>query len=244
MLVGAVRDGDVRRALIAFAHGADSNSADVMNQTPLHLATLKSDTVMADFLIHWNANVDAQDGDGKTCLHFAASRGDVGMVALLLKRRAKAGIKDSTGRVAVDYAVEGSGRGEEFVKIGLSCFNPVTLLRLVVLDKETRRGDFGIQEALGEVKRSSPVGGAYPDIAAPVAVTPVVTRTSFEQEVTESGGGDFEKFIPAHFMKKDSPVLDEAAADPWAMNRWDDGTSTKVEKKEKSFADMELEDPF
>lgn len=97
----------------------------------MHLCVCKSDINMTDFLLFWNSDIDVVDINGKSVLHYAAANGDSTMVVLLLKRNAKCALIDKFGKKPIDYALEQGNNGDNFVQI-------VTILRLTVLNKETR----------------------------------------------------------------------------------------------------------
>jgi len=272
MFIAAVRDSDIQGALRAIALGATPNSKDLIGQIGLHLAVLKCDSGMTDFLISWDSDVNCADRDGKTPLHFAADRGESNLVILLLKRNAQCTLQDSQGRLPIDYALEKSSNGEEYVKI-------VTILRLTVLNKETRNSatwrtnDLGIEEALFDLKRRN--SGAtehhqsatstqqkqhnlqlmsdkhqhnllYPNRAEtppPIIYAPEVARTSFERDNRPTD--DLEKFVPSHFKMVGEPAPSFASdSDPWATSRWEIGTAAAdgSSKKETNFADLQLEE--
>ncbi|KND00518.1 uncharacterized protein SPPG_04828 [Spizellomyces punctatus DAOM BR117] len=208
--VNAVKNGDILTSLRCIAYGANVNEVDLTGQTMLHKVTLRSDAMVAEFLLQWNAEINGLDQRGRTPLHCAAEAGNANTVLALLRRNAKTDIRDNDGKLAIDVAVENSTKSESHVRI-------VTILRLTSLDNENkasstwRAQDWGIHEALQHL--SSPSLDAQSEAVEKVGVV---------ENIGWGGGGTSPITVPpadpAAWGAK--PAL--AASDPWAeeQNAW------------------------
>ena len=56
------------------------------NETPLHIACLRGNLEIADYLKQKGADMDATDNDGNTVLHYASSSNSQSMMKWLLSR--------------------------------------------------------------------------------------------------------------------------------------------------------------
>jgi len=59
-----------------------------MNRSPLHIATLKNNFYMVDYLLSCGANINCQDIDFNTPLHLASKFGYEKLTDYLIKRNA------------------------------------------------------------------------------------------------------------------------------------------------------------
>uniref|UniRef100_A0A8C4XV41 Uncharacterized protein n=1 Tax=Falco tinnunculus TaxID=100819 RepID=A0A8C4XV41_FALTI len=93
----AVSQGSENTAKVLLAAGASVDSN--MFVTPLHIASRRGNTDVAQQLLHHKAHVNVKDKQSKSPLHFAAERGDKTMVEMLLNAKEKQGSKElnSTG---------------------------------------------------------------------------------------------------------------------------------------------------
>ena len=67
-------------------------------------ATIRGDTAMADLLLTWGVNVNAQDEEGVTALMIAARDGNAALVQRLLDRGATVDVRTRLGWTALTYA--------------------------------------------------------------------------------------------------------------------------------------------
>ena len=86
------------------------NSPDLVNArtgfgyTPLHLAALKGESMVAEFLLSHGAEVDAKTPEGNTPLHFAALAGHKAVAELLLSRGADVNGRNAFGATPLHLA--------------------------------------------------------------------------------------------------------------------------------------------
>ncbi|NET09830.1 MAG: hypothetical protein F6K09_08290 [Merismopedia sp. SIO2A8] len=86
-------------------NGADVNTTDTWQQTPLHLAAGIQDTTdILRKMIDRGASVRAMDSIQATPLHWAAESGSAANIELLLNREADVNAKDADGYTPLDYA--------------------------------------------------------------------------------------------------------------------------------------------
>jgi ankyrin repeat protein len=67
-------------------------------------ATIRRDGAMADLLLSWGVNVNAQDDEGVTALMLAARDGNTALVQQLLDRGARVDVRSRMGWTALTYA--------------------------------------------------------------------------------------------------------------------------------------------
>lgn len=96
------RDGEPVRYLLE--KGANPDSTDMFNDTPLHYAARRRNLAAAQALLAQNADPNRQNKKGETPIFLAANRGDAAIVNLLLKNGAKLDIKNKKGQSVLDYA--------------------------------------------------------------------------------------------------------------------------------------------
>ncbi len=96
------RDGEPVRYLLD--KGANPDSTDMFNDTPLHYAARRRNLAAAQALLAKNADPNRQNKKGETPIFLAAGRGDAAIVDLLLKNGAKPDIKNKKGQSVLDYA--------------------------------------------------------------------------------------------------------------------------------------------
>jgi ankyrin repeat protein len=80
-------------------------SKDVRGRTPLHWASSKGHSAIAEFLLASRAEVNAADNDGWTPLHCASLNGQTAIVALLLASGADTHAKDNKGNTPYHLAL-------------------------------------------------------------------------------------------------------------------------------------------
>ncbi len=86
------------------------NSPDLVNaragfgDTPLHLAALKGESMVAEFLLSHGAEVDAKEREENTALHFAALAGHKAVAELLLSRGADVNGRNGFGATPLHLA--------------------------------------------------------------------------------------------------------------------------------------------
>jgi len=84
----------------ARAKGADINLHSGKSlETPLHQATLRSNTAAVRFLLKYGVNVNAQNKIGETALHYAVRNRDPDCIALLRGAKADMSISSTEGTV-------------------------------------------------------------------------------------------------------------------------------------------------
>jgi ankyrin repeat protein len=81
--------------------GANVNSQDTNNQTPLHLASANGYLKVAQLLLDHGADVEAQDKYEMTSLHLASQYGHQEIVRLLLHHGANHDAREKNARTAL-----------------------------------------------------------------------------------------------------------------------------------------------
>ncbi len=84
--------------------GAEVNTRDSRDLTPLHYLALHGPVKLTEWFLERGADVSLVDDRGMTPLHLAAVRNDVKMVKLLLKFKAKVNKKSEANQTALDIA--------------------------------------------------------------------------------------------------------------------------------------------
>ncbi len=110
-LLRAAEFGDVNAMRRLLREGADKNTRNTHERTPLMEACWSGMIDAAKLLIRRKADLDAKDMRGKTALMYAAECGHTEIVGLLLKAGAKTEDKDKLGETAYEKA-RGRGRAE------------------------------------------------------------------------------------------------------------------------------------
>ena len=100
-LSNAVIRGDFKETQRIVASGANINSKDVLDRTPLHLAAFYGRTKTIAFLIENGAEIDAKDHIGMTPLHAAVISGRRQSVQLLLEKHANIHTQTESGQTAL-----------------------------------------------------------------------------------------------------------------------------------------------
>lgn len=96
-LMYAAREGNVGRAALLVARGANVNHRDARRWTPLRFAASAGSAPIVELLVAGGANPDVLDESGRTPLHYAASAGGVDVARALLD----AGADPNGGSVTV-----------------------------------------------------------------------------------------------------------------------------------------------
>lgn len=121
-LIDAVRNRDIDQVKIALESGADVNTRDVRNETPLHKAALhhlgdrddrehtKRMLDIIELLISRGADLNALDQNKETPLGTAVGSRFVGGAALLLKAGADSRMKGLTGTVLDHVMYQGGAK--------------------------------------------------------------------------------------------------------------------------------------
>ncbi|KAF5618686.1 ankyrin repeat domain protein [Fusarium sp. NRRL 52700] len=84
--------------------GADVNTSDMDDLTPLHVASSKGLTDMVEILIQKGADLNVKDVAGRTPLHTSAARGHFRVTQLLIQHGADVGSRDNSGRNTLHHA--------------------------------------------------------------------------------------------------------------------------------------------
>ena len=79
------------------------DARDEEEKTPLHIAIEKRHYTIANFLLNFGANVNAQDNKGYTPLHYAVMK-EPTFIKYLLKFKANVNAQDNEGYTPLDYA--------------------------------------------------------------------------------------------------------------------------------------------
>lgn len=100
-LSNAVIRGDFKEIQRIVVSGANINSKDALDRTPLHLAAFYGRTKTIAFLIENGAEIDAKDHIGMTPLHAAVISGGRQSVQLLLEKQANIHSQTESGQTAL-----------------------------------------------------------------------------------------------------------------------------------------------
>jgi len=100
----AVVNGDVDQVKLLISKGADVNSRNRMNWTPLHTAVQNRKQEVIEPLIAKGADVNAKDNRGLTPLHIAVDLGQKEVVVLLIAKGADVNVMGSRGDNALSLA--------------------------------------------------------------------------------------------------------------------------------------------
>ena len=85
---------------------ADPRATDMLGQTPLHKAAAGKFYESVDFLLRWDADIDAEDDDRRPPLYYAISMKDLTMVKALCKDRPGLRYSQDQMHPALEWAVE------------------------------------------------------------------------------------------------------------------------------------------
>lgn len=104
LLHEAAANGHARIVDLLVQHGADVESRDLMNNTPVFLAAFGGYAKVVQTLVQRDARIDVCNSDGCTPLHNAARSGSADTIKLLLRLGARADVEDCDGRTPSEYA--------------------------------------------------------------------------------------------------------------------------------------------
>lgn len=96
-LISAAGTGDVVRAKVLLAEGADVNVRNKAGESPLHKAAIQGHNEIVMLLIDNKADVNAQDKDGKSPLRGAAWAGHTNVVETLLAHGGDVNVPTTSG---------------------------------------------------------------------------------------------------------------------------------------------------
>jgi hypothetical protein len=99
-----VVDGDIDQVNLLISKGADVNSRNRMNWTPLHTAIQNRRQALIEPLIAKGADVNAKNNRGQTPLHIAVNLGQKEVVELLIAKGADVNVMGSRGDNALSLA--------------------------------------------------------------------------------------------------------------------------------------------
>ncbi|ESO94087.1 hypothetical protein LOTGIDRAFT_60665, partial [Lottia gigantea] len=94
----AVKNRHEETSTVLIDHGANVNSADQINSTPLMYSISYALTEVFKKLLEQKCDLDIPNHDGKTSLHLAALQGKSTHAKLLIESGAAINIKDDLGR--------------------------------------------------------------------------------------------------------------------------------------------------
>ena len=124
-LMAAIRQGDIEEVVAALARGADArHKAPDTGLTAMHLAIVRGNIVLCEYLFQNGARVNEADARLRTPLHDAASAWSTRLCAWLFEHGADLTLRNDMGQTAVDIAVS------------IQAADVVTLLRLAALQAE------------------------------------------------------------------------------------------------------------
>lgn len=104
LLHEAAANGHARIVELLVQNGADIESRDMMNNTPIFLAAFGGHAKVVQTLIQLDARIDVCNSDGCTPLHNAARCGSADCIKLLLRLGARTDVEDCDGRTPSEYA--------------------------------------------------------------------------------------------------------------------------------------------
>ncbi len=84
--------------------GADIESKDAENQTPLHIAAKNNKLEIAQFLVERGEDTESKDNENRTPLHAAAIAGHIKIVKFLVENGADKESKDNENRTPLHYS--------------------------------------------------------------------------------------------------------------------------------------------
>jgi len=100
----AVANGDIEQVKLLISKGADVNSRNRLNGTPLHIAVQYRRQALIELLIDKGTDVNAKDSNGQTALRFALDTGQKGVIELLIAKGADVNAMDNRGENALSMA--------------------------------------------------------------------------------------------------------------------------------------------
>ena len=106
-LIQAARDGDIEVVKQHLAAGADVNTKDDHEYTPLHWAAMEGRREVAELLISQGANVNAKSRTGSTPLQYAAFDRCKEIAELLIAAGADVNASSKNGSTLLDFAISG-----------------------------------------------------------------------------------------------------------------------------------------
>jgi len=112
-IFAAALNGDLNRVQTLVAENPDLvNAQNQSGLTPLHLAAIKGQVAIAEFLLQKGADPNLAEANGDTPLHFAASYGYVEIVRSLLEHGAKVNLRNLDGKTALSRGRPGPAIAE------------------------------------------------------------------------------------------------------------------------------------
>ena len=93
-------------AELLIEYGADVNTRNQNQETPLELASAHGELEIIRLLLTSGASVDLQDAEESTLLHRAAQGGHLDILTLLLKSGADVNIQNSNNKTPLDLALD------------------------------------------------------------------------------------------------------------------------------------------
>ena len=103
-LSNAVIKGEIAEIQKILDSGADLNTKDALDRTPLHIAAFYGRIKIVELLVAKGADVNAKDHTGMTPLHAAVISGGRQTVQLLLEKQADMNAKNGAGQTPLHLA--------------------------------------------------------------------------------------------------------------------------------------------
>jgi ankyrin repeat protein len=95
---------DLEMVKLLIAHGANVNSVDKDDMTPLYYAILRKSRVLCDYLLSCGANLEHREGQMRTPLYWAACLAELDMLEYLIQLGCNPNTPSKLGRTALSKA--------------------------------------------------------------------------------------------------------------------------------------------
>jgi ankyrin repeat protein len=133
-------------------YGADKESKDGSNKTPLHFASEGGHFEIVKYLVENGAGKDAKDGEDKTPLHRAATNGHFDIVKYFVENGANIWSRTTKGETPLDLAIIGANRSylydnRNVIKRAYRAYHKENLAKIIqfLKDKEAENDKNGKQ---------------------------------------------------------------------------------------------------
>lgn len=134
-------------------HPSQVNSFDRAGMSPLHLAILRGDYLVANILLVWGADPNVKNTNEETPLHLAAKMGNYELVHLLVENNAQIDAHTIEGRTPLHYVATQKESNESIRVAELlldygAYLNAKDAFVMVPLDYARKAGNVAIQDLL------------------------------------------------------------------------------------------------